>query len=106
MVKHIRQNKYKMNEWIIVHSFIWCFSLLRAAEDLAIKKMLKEDFGGGMQDFQYKDKAFFKDIEDEHAFFTSEERQYILRNMLNDLRAEKGEELGKVKFLEGQSIGK
>lgn len=81
------------------------FSLLRGAEELGIQKLLKEDLGGGMKEFTFEEQECFYNIEDENQFFSSQERQSIIHHLLDNLRAIKGEQLGKVKFVEGQSIG-
>lgn len=73
---------------------------------LGIRKTIKQDFGGGKREFVFEDQLCYHGIEDETTFLTSEERQSIVYHLLLNLRAEPGEVLGKVKFLEGQSIGK
>lgn len=78
--------------------------LLRGAEELGIQKLLKEDLGGGMKEFTFEEQECFYNIEDENQFFSSQERQSIIHHLLDNLRAIKGEQLGKVKFVEGQSI--
>ncbi|KAJ8304856.1 hypothetical protein KUTeg_018439 [Tegillarca granosa] len=78
--------------------------LLKGAEELAIRKPIKEEYGGGMKEFSYEDQECFAGVMDEEHFFASQERQSIINHMLNNLRAEKGEQLGNVKFLEGQAI--
>ena len=84
-----------------------CFvtSLLQGAEELAIRKPLKSDFGGGMKEFVLEDQECFEGVSEESSFLTSQERQSILHHMLNNLRATEGEELDGVRFLEGQPIG-
>ena len=81
------------------------FRLLKGAEELGIQKLLKEDLGGGMKEFTFDEQECFYNIEDENQFFSSQERQSIICHLLDNLRATKGEQLGKVKFVEGQSIG-
>lgn len=78
---------------------------MKGAEELAIRKPIKEEYGGGMKEFSYEDQECFAGVMDEENFFASQERQSIINHMLNNLRAEKGEQLGNVKFLEGQAIG-
>ncbi|XP_022332682.2 anoctamin-8-like isoform X3 [Crassostrea virginica] len=78
--------------------------LLKGAEELGIQKLLKEDLGGGMKEFTFDEQECFYNIEDENQFFSSQERQSIICHLLDNLRATKGEQLGKVKFVEGQSI--
>ncbi|XP_021368430.1 anoctamin-8-like isoform X1 [Mizuhopecten yessoensis] len=79
-------------------------SLLRGAEDVGVCKLLKEDYGGGMKEFTFEDQDCFAGVENKEEFFTTQERQSIIHYMLNNLRAVKGEQLCKVKFLEGQPI--
>ncbi|XP_061172971.1 anoctamin-8-like [Saccostrea echinata] len=78
--------------------------LLKGAEELGIQKLLKEDLGGGMREFSFEEQECFKNIEDENLFLNSQERQSIICHLLDSLRAIQGEQLGKVKFVEGQSI--
>ncbi|ESO88117.1 hypothetical protein LOTGIDRAFT_126614, partial [Lottia gigantea] len=79
-------------------------NLLKGADDLAIQKPLKSEYGGGLKEFTFEDQECFAGVEDEKMFLTSQERQSIVHYMINNLRAEEGEELGKLKFLEGQPI--
>ncbi|XP_048733294.2 anoctamin-8-like isoform X2 [Ostrea edulis] len=78
--------------------------LLKGAEELGIQKVLKEELGGGMKEFTYEEQECFRNIEDGNLFFNSQERQSIIHHLLDNLRAIQGEQLGKVKFVEGQSI--
>lgn len=73
---------------------------------MGIQKVLKEELGGGMKEFTYEEQECFRNIEDGNLFFNSQERQSIIHHLLDNLRAIQGEQLGKVKFVEGQSIGK
>ena len=70
-----------------------------------IKKILKDDYGGGMKEFTFEDQDCFAGVEDQESFFTTQERQSIVYHMINNLRATQGEQLDKIKFLEGQPIG-
>lgn len=88
-----------------MHTIHFTLSLLRGAEELGIQKLLKEDLGGGMKEFTFEEQECFYNIEDENQFFSSQERQSIIHHLLDNLRAIEGEQLGKVKFVEGQSIG-
>lgn len=76
---------------------------LQQAENLGLKKKLK---GGGITDFKYDERMNFEGSDDPTTFFTSGERQSMILEMVNDLRAVQGDELGKIKFVEGQQIGK
>ena len=85
-------------------SVVFLFSLLKGAEEMGIRKPLKNQFGGGIKEFLFEDLEFFENVHDEKGFLTSEERQGIVNHMLNNLRATAGEELEKVRFIEGQPI--
>ena len=89
----------------IVAVFLCC-SLLKGAEELAIRKPVKSDFGGGMKEFVFEDQEYFLGVDDSTTFLTSQERQSIVKHMLYNLRAVEGDTLNKMKFLEGQAIGK
>ena len=81
-------------------------SLLRGAEELSLKKQVKKQYGGGFKEFVYEDREYFEGATEEgRSFLKSEERQSIVRHLLINLRAEKGDELGSIKFHEGQAIG-
>ena len=81
------------------------FSLLHGAEELAIRKPVKEEYGGGMKEFIFEDQEYFHGVEDVSSFLTSQERQSIVKYMLFNLRAADGDRLDKVNFVEGQAIG-
>jgi len=81
------------------------FSLLKGAEDLCIRKTVKSEYGGGNKEFVFEDQHFFVDSENPEVFFTSQERQSIVRHMLFSLRAHQGDTVDKMQFLEGQAIG-
>ncbi|XP_067058166.1 anoctamin-8-like isoform X1 [Acropora muricata] len=96
---HVRQ---------MAHSPVYGFYLsssfevfLQQAENLGLKKKLK---GGGITDFKYDERMSFEGSDDPTTFFTSGERQSMILEMVNDLRAVQGDELGKIKFVEGQQI--
>ncbi len=73
---------------------------------MAIRKRLKEDYGGGMREFHSDEQTYFDEVSDPDLFFTSQERQSIVRHILYELRASKGERFAGVRFREGQPIGK
>ena len=81
------------------------FSLLQEAEQLAIRKPLKERYGGALKEFVFEDQDYFEGVDDSTSFLTSQERQCIVKHMLYNLRAIHGDMLGKTNFLEGQAIG-
>ena len=59
-----------------------------------------------MKEFVFDDQEYFDGAADSAAFLTSQERQAIVRHMLYNLRAVDGDQLQKMKFLEGQAIGR
>ncbi|XP_057713219.1 anoctamin-8 isoform X2 [Corythoichthys intestinalis] len=79
-------------------------NLLRGAEQMSMHKAVKPQFGGGMRRFCCEEDNIYKNIESELCFFTSQERQSIIKYWLDNLRAKQGEVLHNIHFLEGQPI--
>ncbi|NXD84682.1 ANO8 protein, partial [Halcyon senegalensis] len=79
-------------------------SLLRGADEIGLRKTVKAEFGGGMRSFSCEEDYIYENIENELYFFTSQERQNIIRYWLENLRAKQGESLHNIHFLEGQPI--
>jgi len=79
--------------------------LLRVAEELGIRKEVRTEFGGGIKEFIFEDQDFFEGADDASTFLSSQERQSIVRHMVFNLRAHEGDQLGAIRFLEGQAIG-
>ncbi|XP_041060976.1 anoctamin-8 isoform X2 [Carcharodon carcharias] len=79
-------------------------NLLRGAEETGLRKPVKEEFGGGSRAFSCEEDYIYENIENEIYFFTSQERQSIIRHWLDNLRAKQGESLHNIHFLEGQPI--
>ncbi|XP_068853147.1 anoctamin-8 [Aphelocoma coerulescens] len=79
-------------------------SLLRGADEIGLRKAVKAEFGGGMRSFSCEEDSIYENIENELGFFTSQERQNIIRYWLENLRAKQGESLHNIHFLEGQPI--
>ena len=84
---------------------LFCYSLLKGAEELCIRKPVKSEYGGGNKEFVFEDQHFFVESDNPATFFTSQERQSIVRHMLFSLRAHQGDTVDKIQFLEGQAIG-
>jgi len=80
-------------------------SLMKGAEEMCIHKPVKLEYGGGNKEFVFEDQHFFVGSDDPATFFTSQERQSIVRHMLFSLRAHQGDTLDNIHFLEGQAIG-
>ncbi|XP_061588629.1 anoctamin-8 isoform X2 [Cololabis saira] len=79
-------------------------NLLRGAEQMGMHKTVKPQFGGGMRRFSCEEDNIYENIESELCFFTSQERQSIIKYWLDNLRAKQGEVLHNIHFLEGQPI--
>nr|XP_033812220.1 anoctamin-8 isoform X2 [Geotrypetes seraphini] len=79
-------------------------NLLRGAEEMGLRKPVKAEFGGGTRSFSCEEDYIYENIENELHFFTSQERQHIIRYWLENLRAKQGESLHNIHFLEGQPI--
>uniref|UniRef100_A0A665WWL6 Anoctamin n=1 Tax=Echeneis naucrates TaxID=173247 RepID=A0A665WWL6_ECHNA len=79
-------------------------NLLRGAEEMALRKAVKPEFGGGTRSFSCEEDYIYENIESELCFFTSQERQSIIKYWLDNLRAKHGEVLHNINFLEGQPI--
>ncbi|XP_077331551.1 anoctamin-8 isoform X2 [Lithobates pipiens] len=79
-------------------------NLLRGAEELGLRKNIKAEFGGGTRAFSCEEDYIYQNIENELNFFTSQERQCIIRYWMENLRAKHGESLHNIHFLEGQPI--
>uniref|UniRef100_A0A672FEC8 Anoctamin n=1 Tax=Salarias fasciatus TaxID=181472 RepID=A0A672FEC8_SALFA len=79
-------------------------NLLRGAEEMGLRKPVKPEFGGGTRSFSCEEDYIYENIESELCFFTSQERQSIIKYWLDNLRAKHGEVLHNINFLEGQPI--
>uniref|UniRef100_A0A7N6AM72 Anoctamin n=1 Tax=Anabas testudineus TaxID=64144 RepID=A0A7N6AM72_ANATE len=98
----VRQHKHtQAHAFFITTTFE---SLLRGAEQMGMHKIVKPQFGGGMRRFSCEEDNIYENIESELCFFTSQERQSIIKYWLDNLRAKQGEVLHNIHFLEGQPI--
>ncbi len=70
--------------------------------------MLKPEYGGGLHEVSLDQIDFFLDVETEQNFFTSQERQSLILDRLNEIKAFDKEEspFSQVSFLEDQPISK
>uniref|UniRef100_A0A4W5KWD2 Uncharacterized protein n=1 Tax=Hucho hucho TaxID=62062 RepID=A0A4W5KWD2_9TELE len=71
---------------------------------MGLRKSVKPEFGGGTRSFSCEEDYIYENIESELCFFTSQERQSIIKYWLDNLRAKQGEVLHNIHFLEGQPI--
>uniref|UniRef100_A0A3P8WEP4 Anoctamin n=1 Tax=Cynoglossus semilaevis TaxID=244447 RepID=A0A3P8WEP4_CYNSE len=79
-------------------------NLLRGAEEMGLRKPVKPEFGGGTRSFSCEEDYIYENIESELCFFTSQERQSIIKYWLDNLRAKNGDVLHNINFMEGQPI--
>ena len=80
-------------------------SLMKGAEELCVRKPVRPEYGGGNKEFVFEDQHFFVNSDDPATFFSSQERQSVVRHMLLSLRAHQGDAMDKIQFLEGQAVG-
>ncbi len=73
---------------------------------MTLHKKIRSEYGGGLKEFVFEDQEYFEGVEDSTTFLNSQERQSIVRHMLHNLRATEDDQLGNIKFLDGQAIGK
>ncbi|XP_051553238.1 anoctamin-8 [Myxocyprinus asiaticus] len=98
----IRQHKYTHTYAFFITSTFE--NLLRGAEQMGMQKAVKVRYGGGTRRFSCEEDDIYENIESELCFFTSQERQNIIKYWLDNLRAKQGEALHNIHFLEGQPI--
>ena len=89
----------------IVYFSIFHCSLLKAAEEVHLPKTLRCEYGGGLKEFTQQEADHFEGINDERTFFTTQERQWLVLHLLETLRASKEDQVGGLRFIEGQAIG-
>lgn len=94
-----------------VHSFYFDYRLFRAAEEARLPKRLRSDLGGALKEFTTRESHCFaqsKNQDGTATLFTSQERQWLVLQVLQSLRAGSSdlESLqGQATVEEGQSIG-
>ncbi|XP_040924081.1 anoctamin-8 isoform X2 [Betta splendens] len=98
----VRQHKHTQAQAFFITTTFE--NLLRGAEQTGMHKLVKPQFGGGMRRFSCEEDNIYENIESELCFFTSQERQSIIKYWLDNLRAKQGEALHNIHFLEGQPI--
>ncbi|XP_056149364.1 anoctamin-8-like [Lampris incognitus] len=98
----VRQHKHTQGHAFFITTTFE--NLLRGAEQMGMHKAVKPQFGGGTRRFSCEEDNIYENIESELCFFTSQERQSIIKYWLDNLRAKQGEMLHNIHFLEGQPI--
>ncbi|XP_041948826.1 anoctamin-8 isoform X1 [Alosa sapidissima] len=102
IIVHIRYHKHIRGfAFFITTTFE---NLLRGAEQIGMYKQVKSEYGGGIRRFSCEEDTIYEHIESELCFFTSQERQTIIKYWLDNLRARQGDVLHSIHFLEGQPI--
>lgn len=89
-----------------------CYSLYKAAEEVRLPKRLRDDLGGSFQEFTSRECHCFAQIKNEdnsYTLFTSQERQWLVLQILQGMRAsyddmDAMQDKGAI-VEEGQSIG-
>lgn len=83
-------------------------SLLKAAEEYHLPKILKDSKGGGLKEFSVQDVQCFDGSDSEELFFTTQERQWLVLRLLESIRAKKTDlaQINSLNLLEGQPISK
>jgi anoctamin-8 len=59
--------------------------LLKGAEDQELKKPIKPNYGGGIKEFIFDEQEFYLNIEESDLFFTTQEKQSIINEVLNQI---------------------
>lgn len=88
------------------YSLFAVYSLLKAAEEVHLPKVLREEYGGGLKEFVGSEASCFEGSDDETRFFTTQERQSLVLHLLHTLRAGPHDlpSLPGLKLVEGQAI--
>lgn len=97
----------------IFNSKSWSiFSLFQAAEEARLPKRLRADLGGALREFTTRESHCFAQTKHQDGsmiLFTSQERQWLVLQVLQGLRAGENDLSvlqGNASVEEGQSIGK
>lgn len=60
---------------------------MKTAEEYHLPKTIKKEFGGGLKEFVQSELSCFDSSDDENVFFTTQERQWLVLNLLQHLKA-------------------
>ncbi|XP_067931907.1 anoctamin-8-like [Watersipora subatra] len=78
--------------------------LLKGAEEILLKKKLKDKHGGQLRDFFVEDSKMYEDVDRPSLFFTSQERQQVILHLINNIRLNHTDTIEGHVMLEGQAI--
>ncbi|XP_067108954.1 anoctamin-8-like [Osmerus mordax] len=98
----VRQHKQTWADMLFITASFE--NLLLGAEQVGVIKAVKPQYGGGKRRFLCEESNIYLNIESEVCFLSSQERQSIIKFWLDNLRADQGEVLHNLHFLEGQPI--
>jgi hypothetical protein len=68
---------------------------------LELKKPIKANFGGGVKEFIFEEQEFYENIEDEDSFLSTQEKQAIILEALNQITCDTDVE---IICLEGKKV--
>lgn len=68
---------------------------------MELKKPIKLNFGGGIKEFIFEEQEFYENIENEDLFLTTQEKQSIIFEILNQITCDP--DLERI-FLEGKKL--
>lgn len=54
--------------------------------------MIKTNYGGGIKEFIFDEQEFYENIENEELFFTTQEKQSIIYDILYEIKCDSSEE--------------
>jgi anoctamin-8 len=110
----------KGKENVFFNLYIVFDRLLKGAHDLQLEKPIKQEFGGGYKIFLYDELDFYEGrieirvfilmiwiilgVQEEETFFTTQERQSIVRYLLYSIRVVQKQEINGIKFKVDQSL--
>lgn len=79
-------------------------TLLKGAEELCVRKPIKNEFGGGKSEFVFEDQDSFINSTNCNSFLSSQERQNIVKHIIYNVRANDHDMLGRIQFLEKEPL--
>lgn len=62
--------------------------MLKGAEDIELKKLIKPNYGGGIKEFIFEEQEFYENIEHEDLFLSTQEKQSIIFEILNQIKCD------------------
>lgn len=78
--------------------------LLIGAEYLQLRKPVKNNYGGGVKEFIFEEQEFYKNIENELIFLTTQEKQSIILDILYQIKKDHEVKIGSLVIKPNQKI--